>query len=486
MADMLSRVDTGRAFVDGDTDFDGGETAPALYPLRFLGMGLLIAWLCCTHVNTIYIDDSSPVRLAAETGMRFGDIGAFLVMALFARRIAPLSSHRFVSSALVALTAFGTGLIGLVLAPQGADVSLVLAVSVVTAVGGAVLFCLWAEAFCQMGTTSMVVYGGGSCVVAFLVYCLVSTMMQPYAILATSLLPVFSLVCIWASFKLVPQETPHAAANYPVPWKIILIMGIGGLMSGSAGALLGDSANLGAVHRIWVTCLAGGVLVYMALKRPSAFDIRFMARVCFASSVVALAIMPLATMGLAAIVSLLIKLAYVWFTAFVLALLANLAYRFDVPSLRLFALARACSEGGIFLGVLIREGIRVSHIALDTVTLSVGAVVGLLLLGVCVGIWRSERAVNADWGAAGIEIESGERIVSPRERLIVRCEQLAQEHGLTPREAEVLTLIAQHKTRSEIEQELFLSQNTVKTHARHVYAKLGVHSKADVYELVGE
>lgn len=486
MADMLSRVDAGRVFGDADTDFDNAETPPALHPLRFLGMGLLIAWLCCTHVNTIYLDGASSIRLPVETGMRLGDIGAFLVMALFARRIATLSRHRLATSGLVLLTALGTALIGLVFAPQGADPGLALAASVATAFGGAVLFCLWAEVFCQMGTTSMVVYGGGSCVAAFLVYCLVSTMMQPYAVIATSLLPILSLACAWASFKLLPQETSHASATYPVPWKIVLIMGIGGFMSGSAGAILGDSTNLGAIHRIWVTCLAGGVLVYMALRRPSAFDIRLMARVCFVSSVVALAIMPLATMGFAVAVSLLIKLAYVWFTVFVIALLANLAYRFDLPSLRLFALARACSEGGIFLGVLIREGVRGSGMALDIVALSAGAAIGLLLLGVCVGIWRSERAVNADWGAAGIEIASGERIVGPRERLIVRCEQLAQDHGLTPREAEVLTLIAQRKTRSEIEQELFLSQNTVKTHARHVYAKLGVHSKADVYELVGE
>ncbi len=137
-----------------------------------------------------------------------------------------------------------------------------------------------------------------------------------------------------------------------------------------------------------------------------------------------------------------------------------------------------------FLRSIDTGGVARLDVALDAATLSVGAFVGLLLLGVCVGIWRSERAVNADWGVAGIEIENGERIVSPRERLIVRCEQLAQEYGLTPREAEVLTLIAQRKTRAEMEQELFLSQNTVKTHVRHVYAKLGVHSKADVYELV--
>lgn len=486
MADMLSRAETARAFADAEADADGAGAPPALHPLRFLGMGLLIAWLCCTHINAIYIDASSPVRLPVETGMRLGDIGAFLAMALFARRIAALSAHRFAVSASVAVTACGTALIGLVLVPQGSPAAIVWAVAVATAVGGAVLFCLWAEVFCQMGTTSMVVYGGGSCIVAFLVYCLVSTMMQPYAIVATSLLPVCSLACAQASFALLPREAPHGAASYPVPWKLIVLMGIAGLMSGAAGALLGDASNLGAIHRIWVTCFAGGVLLYMALRRPSAFDIRFMTRVCFAASVVALAIMPLAPLGLAAAVSFLVKLAYVWFTVFAVALLANLAYRFDVPSLRLFALARACSEGGIFLGVLVREGVARSQVGLDATTLSLGAFIGLLLLGVCVGIWRSERAVNADWGAAGIEIESGERVVSPRERLIARCEQLAQEYGLTAREAEVLTLIAQRKTRAEMEQELFLSQNTVKTHVRHVYAKLGVHSKADVYDLAGE
>lgn len=486
MANMLSRAATGRVFGDADlVESDGADTPLALHPLRFLGMGLFIAWLCCTHINAIYIESSSPVRLPIEMGMRLGDIGAFLVMALLASRIAALSGHRVAVSVSVFVTAFGTALIGLVLVPHGGGLGISFIVAIVTACGGAVLFCLWAEAFCQMSPTSMIVYGGGSCVAAFLVYCLVSTMMQPYAIIATSFLPIFSLACAWTSFKLLPREPHRDAVSYPVPWKIIVIMGIGGFISGSAGALLGDSSNLGAVHRIWVTCLAGCVLVYMALRRPAAFDIRFMARVCLASSAAALAIMPFAPTGLATAVSFLIKLAYVWFTVFCMALLANLAYRFDIPSLRLFALARACSEGGIFFGVMVRECIVQSGVALDTATLFAYVVIGFCFLGVCVVIWRSERAVNADWGAAGIAVQSGKRVVGPRERLIVRCEQLAQDHGLTARETEVLILIAQRKTRAEMEQELFLSQNTVKTHVRHVYAKLGVHSRADTYELIG-
>ena len=46
--------------------------------------------------------------------------------------------------------------------------------------------------------------------------------------------------------------------------------------------------------------------------------------------------------------------------------------------------------------------------------------------------------------------------------------------GLTPREAEVLALITKGLSNEEIAAGAFLSINTVKTHIRHLYAKIGV------------
>lgn len=71
------------------------------------------------------------------------------------------------------------------------------------------------------------------------------------------------------------------------------------------------------------------------------------------------------------------------------------------------------------------------------------------------------------------------------ERRIARtCEELAREHGLTVREAEVLGMLLHGMSRQEIAEELTLSAWTVKDHASNVYKKVGVHSCQELLELV--
>lgn len=49
---------------------------------------------------------------------------------------------------------------------------------------------------------------------------------------------------------------------------------------------------------------------------------------------------------------------------------------------------------------------------------------------------------------------------------------------LTPREAELLSLLTQGLSNKALGQRLFISEATVKTHLAHIYAKLGVETRA--------
>jgi len=49
--------------------------------------------------------------------------------------------------------------------------------------------------------------------------------------------------------------------------------------------------------------------------------------------------------------------------------------------------------------------------------------------------------------------------------------------GLSARETEVMSLIADGRTNGEIAAHLFLAEKTVKNHVRRIYSKLGVHNR---------
>lgn len=64
-----------------------------------------------------------------------------------------------------------------------------------------------------------------------------------------------------------------------------------------------------------------------------------------------------------------------------------------------------------------------------------------------------------------------------------RCEKLSSTFGLSKRETEVLGYLAKGRSQPYIREELVLSKNTVSSHVKHIYAKLGVHSKQELIDL---
>ena len=64
------------------------------------------------------------------------------------------------------------------------------------------------------------------------------------------------------------------------------------------------------------------------------------------------------------------------------------------------------------------------------------------------------------------------------------CDIMTRKFGLTERERDVLSILACGRPLADIEQELCVAHNTAKTHVRHLYAKLGVHSREELVCMV--
>ena len=67
-----------------------------------------------------------------------------------------------------------------------------------------------------------------------------------------------------------------------------------------------------------------------------------------------------------------------------------------------------------------------------------------------------------------------------QDQLTVR---LARSGDLSVREREVAVLLLQGKTYRKIAGELYISENTVKTHVKNIYSKFNIQSRGELIDL---
>ncbi|HKL58975.1 MAG TPA: LuxR C-terminal-related transcriptional regulator [Sphaerochaeta sp.] len=62
--------------------------------------------------------------------------------------------------------------------------------------------------------------------------------------------------------------------------------------------------------------------------------------------------------------------------------------------------------------------------------------------------------------------------------------EFLEEHDVSAREQEIIALLIQGQSNREIAEKLFISPNTVKTHIKNIYAKLGVTNRVLLFSLL--
>jgi len=104
-----------------------------------------------------------------------------------------------------------------------------------------------------------------------------------------------------------------------------------------------------------------------------------------------------------------------------------------------------------------------------------GGLIALLFAGV--GIWLGLKLTRKKEVVVFKEV-----MVSAAVPFALNDERL-RELGVTPREREILELIANGMSNREIAEKLFVSENTVKTHSSRLFDKLGAKRRTQAVQL---
>lgn len=160
-------------------------------------------------------------------------------------------------------------------------------------------------------------------------------------------------------------------------------------------------------------------------------------------------------------------------------LCAHLAYTRKIEPAWIVALNVGTWTLGRYIGFV--GASAVLELAPDPASPSGITLVCLFALLITALFLASRNNLIEGWGLERVGNES-------RSANLIRigCEQIAARHKLSPREQEIFIAAAQGLTRAETAEALTISEETVKTHLKHIYRKLDIASKDELIALANE
>lgn len=181
--------------------------------------------------------------------------------------------------------------------------------------------------------------------------------------------------------------------------------------------------------------------------------------------------------------SYLIAISYSLMSFLVMFLLFDIAKRLGVAIVAFMAIKNAeqllqLAGGGA------TDALGMLGLPASTEALAVTVIVSVLILAATVLLF-SEKELASKWGVSILEEGGLVQRTAEEERAAERVEELSRTYRLSPREQEVLALLAEGKTGRAVQQELFIAEGAFKAHTRHIYEKMGINSRKELFDLLG-
>ena len=356
-----------------------------------------------------------------------------------------------------------------------------------TAVMGGVAFLMFtmlnAEMLAGVSLLRAAVYTSGNGLLGSVLAFFLSGAGAAQTAVAAFALPVVAVALVHGALGSIPaQDRQHGPyPRFEMPWKLFAVVAAFALVYGMNQHELAAGAGR---HSSFSTAIVNCAVLVVAYFFPQRLDLSKLWRAPLPIMACGLLLIPTEGLFGQVISSYCISMGFTLMRFIVLLIMLDLAKRTGIAIVPLVAFnaflqifSLLGEQGSALLEHAVGDG--VAHVA--------STVAACALLGGSFFLIFSERELSSRWGVRVLSPGSSLEQEQDREnRLASSCAYLVATYHLTAREEEVLLELAKGKDTQVIAQNLMIAPGTLRAHTRHIYEKLGIHTRKELEGLVGK
>jgi DNA-binding CsgD family transcriptional regulator len=247
--------------------------------------------------------------------------------------------------------------------------------------------------------------------------------------------------------------------------------------------LFGYEVHVFDIHEVIVPVLiAIGIIVVLFFTVQRSFNLDLLYQIAALFIILGLFLTPTGGAFFPLLHNVALSIAVICFYFLETLVLASLASRNQAGGLSFVALGNSVCLLGTICGSLFKHlddalSALYPQSSLVLITLLVVGFVAYVIIGLKQFSFQNTLA----------QIDPSEKTSTLSQQDLMRaCEKVSIRCRLTQRETEVLELLARGRNSIVIERELIISRNTIKTHVRHIYEKLGCHNQQELIDVIEE
>lgn len=494
--------------------FKARNLVSSIPSFRLLGLAFLFAGFYCHNFTEGFfpVFSSGEIVIGFPTIVSYGFLAASLFLTpFFSRLYGRLIDHKALAFIAAALVAIGSIFSYLTQTTGGSNLFMLLG-ALLVAIGSSWLWIMWGELYASFEPDEVNNRFSLSLVLMYLTFFLILALPPHFSTVLMILLPLLSgsllILCLQnleTADADTNQETPgkdgatyrevrHENLKRSIDWSYysdLLRTGLSFFCISISVAFMWTFVNIVEIEitkAFFAVAFGGGALVaiilaFVNIEYSRKIDLFALGQYVFPALTLAAVLIYLFPDGTSTIGFALVCAANVFVDFLGWVIFSQKAHDNGEYTTRTVGWGRFSVHFGFFCGALLGRSLN-GFYSSGSMTPAEALCVAVLLITVASVITLTIQRKNVFTTVDELKSASDfDHLISLSN---VDHVSFGTAYGLTDRELQILQLIDAGYSVSRIQQTLFISKNTVNTHVRHIYKKIGVHSRDELHTLLSK